>query len=75
MKKKVVILMHEKDRHRDISCYQIWWLAKIWRDDGLEVDFLFGVKKFIPADILFMHIDLSIVPEEYFIFEIGRAHV
>jgi len=68
MKKKVVILMHEKDRHRDISCYQIWWLAKIWRDDGLEVDFLFGVKKFIPADILFMHIDLSIVPEEYFIF-------
>ncbi|MDR9365401.1 MAG: hypothetical protein RI575_08690 [Balneolaceae bacterium] len=30
--------------------------------------FLFGTDRFVPADLLFMHVDLSIVPDEYFEF-------
>ena len=48
--------------------YLVTYLADQWRSQGHSVDFLFGTKKFIPADACFLHIDLSVVPDHYLEF-------
>jgi hypothetical protein len=42
--------------------------AELWKAAGHEVIFLNGIDKFIPADICFVHVDLSIIPEVYIDF-------
>lgn len=43
-------------------------LAEFWREDGCHVEFVFGVRNFVPADLAVLHVDLSVVPEEYIRF-------
>lgn len=51
-----------------VGQYAISALAEFWRRDGHTVTYIFGVKKFIPADLLLVHVDLSVVPDEYLAF-------
>src|SRR6266571_4018349 len=62
------ILFHEKNRKRHLSGYAITFLAEFWRQDGHRVHYLFGTRKFVPADLLLVHVDLSVVPDEYLEF-------
>src|SRR5438093_9444402 len=64
----IAILFHENNRKCDLSGYAITFLAKFWRQDGNRVRYLFGTRKFVPADLLLIHVDLSIVPDEYLEF-------
>jgi hypothetical protein len=64
----IAILFHENNRKCDLSGYAITFLAKFWQQDGNRVRYLFGTRKFVPADLLLIHIDLSIVPDEYLEF-------
>ncbi len=41
---------------------------KYWERDGHTCTVLCGTKKYIPADLLFLHIDLSVVPKKYLKF-------
>jgi hypothetical protein len=68
MKKRIAILFHEYERSRDRRDYTIHTLADFWTEDGHRVVFLYGVKKFVPADVVIVHVDLSVVPEEYLDF-------
>ena len=68
MKPRIAILFHKNDRSRNIRFYDVTTFANIWREKGFDVFFLFGVRDYVPADILFLHIDLSVVPEEYLSF-------
>lgn len=69
MKKlRIAILMHERDDEDRIKDYLIHTLAEIWQEDGHEVFFLFGTKQVVPADIIFVHVDLSVVPDSYLKF-------
>ena len=61
----IAVLFHENDRHRDLSTYIVGHLAPFWREDGHQVTFLFGTRHFVPADILFVHVNLSVVPDRY----------
>jgi hypothetical protein len=66
VKPRIVIICHERDR--DLTprrVYVIQYLADLWRDDGLEVEFAYGVRTFVPADVAVLHVDLSVVPERY----------
>ncbi|MDJ0879500.1 MAG: hypothetical protein QNI86_12855 [Halieaceae bacterium] len=72
MKRRIAILFHKEDRRRKLSCYQIYHLSRIWRELGIKVDFVFGVDKFVPADLAILHIDLSVVPDEY--LELARRY-
>ncbi len=65
---RIAILMHENDDEDRIKDYLISILAEIWQEDGHEVIFLFGTKKFVPADIILVHVDLSVVPDSYLKF-------
>ena len=67
MKRKIAILFHENARGQPLN-YLINLYAEFWRADGHEVIFLFGVRQFAPADLVIVHVDLSIVPDEYLEF-------
>jgi hypothetical protein len=43
-------------------------LAEFWRENGLEVVYLYGADRFVPADLVLVHVDPSVVPEEYLEF-------
>ena len=67
MKKRIAILFHENEKKLNPG-YLITYFADIWRERGNEVIFLFGVKEYVPADLIIVHVDLSVVPDEYLEF-------
>jgi hypothetical protein len=64
----VVVLFHESDRFRDLSSYLVDHLAAFWREDGYRVTYLFGTRRFEPADLVLVHVNLSVVPGAYLEF-------
>lgn len=60
---RIAVLFHERDRKP--SMYVVHIFADIWRGMGHEVIYLRGPRRFIPADLLFMHVNTSLVPEKY----------
>lgn len=67
-RKRIAVLFHRNDRHRDVRCYAVAFLADFWREDGHEVVFLFGTRQFVVADVVLVHVNLSVVPEAYLDF-------
>jgi hypothetical protein len=67
-RRTIAILFHENNRRRHLSGYAVTFLAEFWRQDGHRVHFLFGTRKFVRADLIFLHVDLTIVPDEYLEF-------
>jgi hypothetical protein len=55
----VAILFSE---HEEPEQYVVSRLARYWREDGIEVFYLRGTRSFVPADVLFLHVDLSVLP-------------
>jgi hypothetical protein len=66
--RRIAILHHAADNENIASTYIVSRLAQIWRQDGHDVFNLFGISEFVPADLIFVHVDLSIVPEPYLEF-------
>jgi len=67
-KKRIVVLFHSGNRATYVTSYIVDHLARCWREDGHEVVYLFGTKTYVPADIVLLHVDLSVVPDEYLAF-------
>jgi len=67
MKKRIAILFHKNEKNPRRK-YLITFFADIWQKEGNEVIFLFGIKKFVLADLIIVHVDLSVVPDEYLEF-------
>lgn len=63
--KKIAVLLHEKDIFFDSTDYLLRLLINKWREKGLTVEILKGIKRFIPADIIIPHLDLTVIPAEY----------
>jgi hypothetical protein len=51
-----------------VSSYIVDHLARYWREDGHDVVYLFGTKSYAPADLILVHVNLSVVPDEYLAF-------
>jgi len=66
--KRIAILAHAADRRRPERSYIIDHFAGCWREDGHEVVALYGTERFVHADLILVHVDLSVVPEEYLEF-------
>ena len=65
----VAILLHErKSSPFHIRRYAIMACAEHWRNQGYRVVLLRGTRRFVPADICFVHVDLSVVPDAYLEF-------
>ena len=65
---QIAVLFRKVDEGIDLSCYTIHHIAEFWRKSGLNVSYIFGVDKYVPADLIIVHIDFSIVPREYLEF-------
>jgi len=65
---KIAVLLHETDQQRPAQRYIVHVLADYWREWGHEVRFVYGVRRAEAADLLFVHVDLSVVPEAYLEF-------
>jgi len=68
MTKSVAIIFHENERLKRLPRFAIWHLAEVWREANIKVFFLFGTQKHVPADLALLHVDLSVVPDEYLDF-------
>ena len=67
-RRRIAILFHERQSEERLPLYAIHYLTEFWRADGLEVLHLFGVREFVPADVVIVHVDTSVVPGEYLEF-------
>lgn len=65
--KRIAVIFHENDKGRAQN-YTITHLAAIWQERWITTHLVFGTKRFVPADIAIMHVNLSVVPDEYFRF-------
>jgi len=63
--RKIALLFHARDRRRDLTSYTVLHLVPFWREAGYDVRFLFGTREQPVADLIFVHVDLSVVPDEY----------
>lgn len=66
--RSIAVLFQHHDRPSGVSGYIVDHLARLWRADGHEVTYLFGTGGFVPADIVLVHVDLSVVPASYLEF-------
>ncbi len=64
-KPRILVLMCAGTVLNDLSVWAIQELAQVWMEEGLEVKIASGPQGAIPADLLFLHVDLSVVPDEY----------
>ncbi|MGO8994643.1 MAG: hypothetical protein ACLQVI_15110 [Polyangiaceae bacterium] len=62
MKRTIAVLCHE---NQGDARYTVHDFADVWREDGHRVVFLFGARSFVPADLVLLHVNLSVVPDEY----------
>jgi hypothetical protein len=67
-KKTIALLFHEQDTAASIKNYLIIHYASIWQQQGSRIIVLFGTARFVPADLIILHVDLSVVPESYLEF-------
>jgi len=67
-KKTIAVLFHEKDTPNSIQQYLITYYTKFWHEKGTRVFALFGTERYVPADLIVVHVDLSIVPASYLEF-------
>jgi hypothetical protein len=65
---RVVVLFHARERDVDPAGYLVHHFDKLWREDGLEVVYLYGTERFAPTDLVLVHVALSVVPEPYLEF-------
>ena len=67
-KYRILILMHEADERSGYGPFAIDLLARLWEQDGHRVTRVYGTRRFIPGDVVIVHVDLSVVPDAYMEF-------
>jgi hypothetical protein len=64
---RLAVLTHAGDNFEG-SNYILAYLVKEWQAAGVEIKVLRGIDHVEPADALFLHVDLTVVPEDYLSF-------
>lgn len=68
VRRRVLILLHPGTTAQELSRWAIHGLSAVWNELGIEVGFLTSTRRVLPADVLIVHIDLSVVPEVFLEF-------
>jgi len=63
----IVILTHQHEEFSEIS-YVLKEIAEVWRERGMRVTVLRGVDQRMDADLAILHVDLTVIPDEYLEF-------
>jgi hypothetical protein len=65
---RIAVLHHRKTTQPMLSQWAISELSRVWEEDGVEVLHIAGTTETPEADVLIVHVDLSVVPDEYLSF-------
>lgn len=65
MGKTLVIISHENEPRDPPFRHLIQRIRETWQSDGWTVLDAYGTGKRVPADVAFLHVDLSVVPADY----------
>jgi len=68
MHQTIAVLLDDRDDRFDSAGYLLRLLLKSWESAGATVIVLRGTKTFTPADVIIPHLDLTVMPPEYFQF-------
>ena len=63
--RKIAIVLHEHDRYPRVRFHLIWELADFWERRGIAVEVVKGVARRVEADLVFPHVDLTVLPDAY----------
>jgi hypothetical protein len=63
----IVILVHKNGPFEN-SGYFLNQMSEIWRKDGIQISVLRDLKSRLDADLAILHVDLTVIPEEYLDF-------
>jgi hypothetical protein len=66
--RRIAVLWHARQHPERLHEYAAGHMADVWLEDGHEVVHLFGTRRFVPADVLLVHVDLTVVPQRYLSF-------
>jgi hypothetical protein len=64
-KRKILVLVHKDDAAFVYFKYLIKLLMKHWEDSGFAVEVARGIDRFVSADVVIPHLDMTIIPDEY----------
>jgi len=63
----IVILVHRHDAFEGLH-YLLHEISEIWRENGLSVNVSHGPTPDVSADLAILHVDLTVVPDDYLAF-------
>ena len=71
MPDSIAIITNEFNSRIEGSRYFLGELVKVWKQQGMEIHVSAGCN-YIPADFAFVHVDTTVVPDEY--LELGKRY-
>jgi hypothetical protein len=71
-RRRLLIIHHADENRVGRKRHLIHLMIPVWKEAGIEVTEIFGVRNAPPADVAFLHVDLSVVPRAY--LELARRY-
>ena len=71
-RRRLLIIHHAEERRVGRKRHLIHLMIPLWKEAGIEVTEVFGVRDAPPADVAFLHVDVSVVPPAY--LELARRY-
>ncbi|MDA1067587.1 MAG: hypothetical protein O3C43_13910 [Verrucomicrobia bacterium] len=65
LKNRKIVILHKTTQKTFNDTKLINLLRQHWVKAGADIEDLFGTDTFVPADLVIVHVDLSVVPTEY----------
>ena len=72
---KITVVVHEQQPRTGSPRYMMELLRTVWREAGHEVEVVRGVSAPIRGDIVFLHVDCTVVPRKYLEAVAQHPHV
>jgi len=69
---RLLIIHHADERRLGRKRHLIHLMIPVWKEAGIEVTEIFGVRDAPPADVALLHVDVSVVPPAY--LELARRY-
>lgn len=63
--KKIAVLLHEEDHLFEMTTYLLRLMMDAWKAQGHAVEMVRGADRFVPADVIIPHLDLTVTPDDY----------
>jgi len=73
--RKITLLFHERHRGAERLRYRVWAMAEHWKARGVRMATAWGLGDHGETDLLFPHLELSWIPDDYWALLQSRAAV